>query len=126
MGVLGSTTKRGPNLIWKAGRWHHLVLAWGDGRQMQLLKHNPTPVRWRVTAYVDGVLVQEESGYDPKHRDGMTVPDTLWIGSRAGTGPADAVIDELRLWRRRLEKQEIRARFTSARAARARKNEARN
>ncbi|MAE67069.1 MAG: hypothetical protein CMJ18_22640 [Phycisphaeraceae bacterium] len=118
MGAIGSTTKRGQNVSWKAGRWHHLALTWGDGRRLKLLRNEVTPVLYHVNGYIDGVLVQEEPGFDPRSKGGMKAPDTLWIGSRDGKDPCDAIIDELRLWKRVLDGDEIKRRYLAARAQR--------
>ena len=104
----GSGGKHSPNVPgWKAGRWHHLALVWHNDSVMGHAVGNhvhPAP----VICYIDGE--QRAAGWVEKK--GAPPPKELLIGNADdGSVPCDAVLDELRIWKRALTAQEIRDRY---------------
>ncbi len=77
-------------VAWPAGSWRHLALVW-----------SPQAAR----LYIDGQLVGEDDAVSYPHRAKSEIYLGCWTG---GTRPAQAVLDEVRVYDRNLTEEEVR------------------
>jgi hypothetical protein len=88
-----------PSTNWQPQQWHHLAATWNHQKQMSL--------------YVDGALVtRKDFSWPIKSHERMYVGSpNPWHRDTAGAIGAEAVMDELRIYRRALSDDEVLGRY---------------
>lgn len=91
---------------WEQGQWHHVVISWRAGGQTFIGKEG------RQRIYVDGKLSQERNLADKFIPENLSRLFTVGPSCRwGGTAVTQTVIDELKIYKRELLADEVKAEY---------------